>query len=49
MDRKVSDEVGVSVRELGWSKHLLWNVSGSGRARFSHGPQPEELLFLGAL
>lgn len=48
-DRKVSDGVGVGVREQGWSKHLLWNVSGSGRARFSHGPQPEELLFLGAL
>lgn len=48
-DSKVSDGVGAGVQELGWSKHLLWNVSGSGRARFRLGPQPEEVLFLRAL
>lgn len=37
-DRKVPDGFGVCVQELGWSKHILWNVSGSGHARFRHGP-----------
>lgn len=25
-DRTVSDGVGFCVQELGWSKHMLWNV-----------------------